>query len=69
MPKPSKEYETFTKLTDRLLSVPRAELQKRLNADKAKAKAAQNPNRRPQAEGRYAFRRGFFAPRHDCGQL
>lgn len=39
-----KEYEAFVKLTDRLLSVPRATLQKRL--DEHKAKSAENPNRR-----------------------
>lgn len=46
MPKsrPSKEYAAFSKLTDRLLSVPRAELQKRIDAHREKA--AQNPNRR-----------------------
>jgi len=42
--RPSKEYAAFIKLTDRLLSVPRAELQKRIDAHKEKA--AQNPNRR-----------------------
>jgi hypothetical protein len=40
----SKEYDRFTALTGRLLAVPRAELQKRLDA--YKEKAAQNPNRR-----------------------
>jgi hypothetical protein len=40
----SKEYAKFAKLTDRLLAVPRAELQKRLDAHKEQA--AQNPNRR-----------------------
>jgi hypothetical protein len=40
----SKEYRAFVKLTDRLLSVPRAELQKRLDAHREKA--AQNPNKR-----------------------
>ena len=44
MARPSKEYAAFTKLTDKLLSVPRAEIQKRLGA--YKEKAAQNPNRR-----------------------
>jgi hypothetical protein len=46
MPKsrPSKEYAAFTKLTDRLLAVPRAELQKRI--DEHREKAAQNPKRR-----------------------
>jgi hypothetical protein len=43
-PRPSKEYAAFTKLTDRLLAVPRTELQKRL--DEYKEKAAQNPVRR-----------------------
>ena len=45
MPKrASKEYERFAALTDRLLAVPRTELQKRLDA--YKEKAAQNPVRR-----------------------
>ena len=44
MARPSKEYAKFAKLTDKLLSVPRAELQKRLDAHKEQA--AQNPNRR-----------------------
>ena len=44
MPRRSKEYMEFTKLTDRLLSVPRSELQKRLDAHKEKA--AQQPNKR-----------------------
>lgn len=39
-----KQYERFAKLTDRLLAVPRAELQKRLDAHKEQA--AKNPNRR-----------------------
>ncbi len=43
MPK-SKEHEAFTKLTDRLLAVPRAELQKRIDAHKEQS--AQNPKRR-----------------------
>jgi hypothetical protein len=42
--RPSKEYATFTKAIDRLLAVPRAELQKRLDAHKERA--ASNPNRR-----------------------
>jgi hypothetical protein len=42
--RPSKEYVTFTKGVDRLLAVPRAELQRRIDAHKEKA--AQNPNRR-----------------------
>jgi len=45
MPKrTSKEFGAFNKLTERLLSVPRAELQKRLDA--YKEKAAQNPRKR-----------------------
>jgi hypothetical protein len=44
MPRRSNEYAAFMKLTDKLLSVPRAELQKRLDAHKEKA--AQNPNKR-----------------------
>lgn len=40
----SKEYDAFVKMTDKLLSVPRAELQKRLAA--YREKAAQNPNKR-----------------------
>lgn len=44
MARPSKEYAAFAKLTDRLLSVPRAELQKRLDAHKEKA--ALNPRKR-----------------------
>ena len=43
-PRPSKEYAAFTKLTDRLLVVPRAELNKRLDA--YKAQVAQQPNKR-----------------------
>lgn len=39
-----KEYDNFVKLTDRLLSVPRSEVQKRLDA--YKEKAAQNPVKR-----------------------
>lgn len=44
MVRPSREYAAFVKLTDKLLSVPRAEVQKRLDA--YKERAAQNPNRR-----------------------
>jgi hypothetical protein len=40
----SKEYTAFVKLTDRLLSVSRVELQKRL--DSHRENAAQNPNKR-----------------------
>ncbi len=44
MARPSKEYSAFVKLTDRLLSVPRAEVQKRIDA--YKVQAALNPNKR-----------------------
>lgn len=45
MPKrTSKEYDAFAKLTDKLLSVPRSELQKRIDA--YKEKAALNPRKR-----------------------
>jgi hypothetical protein len=42
--RPSKEYAAFVKLTDRLLAVPRAELQTKLDAHKEQV--AQNPKRR-----------------------
>jgi len=44
MARSSKEYTAFTKLTDKLLSVPRSEMQKRLDA--YKEKAALNPRKR-----------------------
>ena len=46
MPKarPSKEYKAFTTLVDQLLTVPKAELDARVRAHKAKA--ALNPNKR-----------------------
>ena len=44
MPRRPKEYDKFVELTDRLLAVPRSELQKRL--DDYKEKAAQNPIKR-----------------------
>jgi hypothetical protein len=44
MSRTSKDFRAFRKLTDRLLTVSRGELQKRLDAHKEKA--AQNPNRR-----------------------
>lgn len=56
MARPSKEYDAFVKLTDKLLSVPRVELQKRL--DMYREKAAQNPNLRG-AGGCYAKRLSF----------
>jgi hypothetical protein len=42
--RPSKEHAAFVALTDRLLAVPRAELEKRVQAYKEQAE--QNPNRR-----------------------
>jgi hypothetical protein len=46
MPKsrPPKEYTAFTKLTDKLLSVPRAEVQRRI--EQHREQAARNPNKR-----------------------
>jgi hypothetical protein len=44
MARPPKEYAAFVKLTDKLLSLPRAEMQKRL--DTYKEKAALNPRKR-----------------------
>jgi hypothetical protein len=40
----SKKYNRFAKLTDRLLAVPRAEVQKRI--EKHREQAAQNPRKR-----------------------
>lgn len=40
----SKEYTEFVKLTDRLLSVPRAVIQQRIDAHREAS--AQNPNKR-----------------------
>lgn len=45
MPKrTSREYDRFTATVDRLLAVPRAELQKRI--DQHREQAAKNPNKR-----------------------
>lgn len=45
MPKrTSKEYDRFLKLTDRLLAVPHAEIQKRIGQHREQA--AKNPNKR-----------------------
>jgi hypothetical protein len=44
MARPPKEYAEFVKLTDKLLSVPRAEVQKRIAAHKERA--ALNPHKR-----------------------
>jgi len=44
MARPSKEYMAFTKLTDKLLSVPHAEIQKRI--EQHREEAAKNPNKR-----------------------
>jgi hypothetical protein len=42
--RPSKEYQNFTQAVDRLLAVPRAVLQKRIDAHREQA--AKNPNKR-----------------------
>jgi hypothetical protein len=44
MPRTSKEFDAFTALTDRLLKVPRAEIQKRVAEHKEQA--AKNPRKR-----------------------
>lgn len=44
MTRPSREFQGFRDLTDRLLSTPRAVVQKRLT--KHREAAAQNPNKR-----------------------
>jgi hypothetical protein len=50
MARPSKEYTAFVKLTDRLLAVPRAEIQKRIEAHRQQA--AENPRKRgPKRKG------------------
>lgn len=48
--RPSKQYQKFADLTDRLLAVPRAELDEKLAEHKAKVDA--NPKRRgPKRKG------------------
>jgi hypothetical protein len=42
--KPNPEFDNFTKFVDRLLSVPRSELQRR--EEEYQKQAAQNPRRR-----------------------
>lgn len=44
MPRPPKEYHAFTSLVDRLLAVPKSEVDRR-QAEYQK-QAAQNPNKR-----------------------
>jgi hypothetical protein len=44
MARQSKEYREFVKLTDRLLAVPHAELQKRV--ERHRDEAAKNPRKR-----------------------
>jgi hypothetical protein len=44
MPRPPKEYATFTSLVDKLLTVSKADLDKRVS--EAKDKAALNPRKR-----------------------
>ena len=43
-PRPSKEYQNFTKTVAQLLAVPRATLDERLK--RYREQAAQNPNKR-----------------------
>ena len=50
MPRHSKEYSAFVALTARLLAVPRAEMQRRIEAHREQA--AQNPKKRgPKRKG------------------
>ena len=44
MPKTSKEFDAFTSLVDRLLKVPHAEIQKRVQQHREQA--AKNPHKR-----------------------
>ena len=44
MPKTSKEFDAFASLTDRLLKVPHAEIQKRI--EQHRQQAAKNPRKR-----------------------
>jgi hypothetical protein len=44
MGRPSKEFQAFTSLVDRLLEVPKDEIVRRVEAEKAASAA--NPNRR-----------------------
>ena len=44
MARPSKEYQAFASLTDRLLTVPRSVVEQRMAAHREKA--AQNPRKR-----------------------
>jgi hypothetical protein len=50
MPKRAREYEAFAALTDKLLAVPRAEIQKRI--EQHREQAAKNPRKRgPKPKG------------------
>jgi hypothetical protein len=44
MPRPSKEYQAFRDLTDRLLAVPRATIEKRIAEEREQA--AKSPRKR-----------------------
>lgn len=44
MPRPPKQFQAFTSLVDRLLTVPKAELDRR--EAEYKKQAAKNPNKR-----------------------
>jgi hypothetical protein len=51
----SKEFDTFTSLVDRVLSVPHSEIQKRI--EEHREAAAKNPNKRgPKSKRRRASR-------------
>ena len=55
MARPSKEYQAFRNLTDRLLKVPKSEVDKRVAAYKAereKIPRSQRPGQNPKSEGR-----------------
>ena len=44
MPRPPKEFQAFTSLVDRLLTVPKAEVDRRV--EEHRKQAAQNPRKR-----------------------
>jgi len=54
MPRPTKEYQAFTSLVDRLLTVPKVELDRRIVA--YKVEADKNPNKRGPKPGKRVTR-------------
>jgi hypothetical protein len=60
MGRPTKEYQTFTSLVDRLLTVPKEELDRRMVA--YKAEADKNPNKRGPKPKKRVKRRVSRAP-------